>query len=235
MRTLSITMVVMLVFSTTVWAAGPVFAGNARTSGVVLTNSIQLPDGGTIHGGDSITTGKGLAVITSASHGRVEVRADSLARFTAGSVELERGVVASSRLTVETAGYTIVPQGTARNGEDAWFAVANRQGRLMVAAHRGTVLIAAAGAPPVVLPEGSYAEQDSTSAQQDAQPPAQAEEKDKGRKKKGAAAGAASGGWTIGSLSHAASVALVVGVGAGVAAASVGAAVALSDEGPSPK
>ena len=229
MRILSVMMTVMLIFSSTVWAAGPAFTGNLRSSGVVLTNAVPAPDGGTVRSGDTVTTRPGaLAVVTSATHGRVELRPDSEARFANDRLELTRGAVAATRLPVAVDGFTIQPQDPATG----WFAVAKRDGRLVVAAHRGNVLIAAAGAPPVVVNEGAVAQQQEQQ-QQEPQPAQDELEKDK-KKKRRRAAGAATGGWTIGSLGHAASVALVVGVGAGVAAASVGAAVALSDESPSP-
>ena len=226
MRILATIMAVVLVFSSMVWAAGPAFVGNLRSSGVVLTNSIPMPDGGTVRSGDVVTTQSGaLAVILSASHGRLEVRANSEARLIGDHLRLERGSVAASRMAVEAGGYTI----RAENPTVAWFAVANRGGRLVVAAHHGNVVIASAGEPPVVVNEGSVAQQEQAPAnsQPDQDQPEQ-------QKKKKRAAGAAAGGWTIGSLSHAASVALVVGVGAAVAGTAAGLAVSLNEAGPSP-
>lgn len=226
MRPLAIVMAVMLAFSSTVWTASPAFVGNLRSTGVVLTNSVPMPDGGTVRAGDFISTQRAaLAIMTSSGFGRLEVRSDSEAQLSSDRLILARGAVASDRLPVEVGSYTIRPQ----NGNSAWFAVASRDGRLIVAAHRGSVLIASAAAPPVVVGEGSVAQQDQAS-QQDQRQPA---EQEKGKKKKRAAA-AASGGWVIGSLSHAASIALVVGVGAAVAGTAAGLAVSLNDEGPSP-
>ncbi len=211
---------VLLVFSTTTWAAGPVFTGNLRVTGTVMANSVPMPDGGTVSSGDRIVTlAKSLAVISSPAEGRIEVRPDSEARFASDRVALHRGALAANRMAIEVDGFSIRPQDPAR----AWFAVAKRDGRLLVAAHRGNVIISAAGAPAVTVSEGSYA----THIQGQEEP-----EKDK-KKKKGAAGAAAGGGWTIGGLSHAASIALVIGIGAGAAAAVAGAAVALSNEKPS--
>ena len=225
---LAVTMVAVLIFSTTVWAAEPEFAGSLRTSGVVLTNYVQLPDGGTVRSGDRITTKPGgLAVISSAAHGRLEVRPNSEARLAPDHVALHHGAVAATNIPITIGDYTIQPQDSAR----AWYAVASRDGRLIVAAHRGALLIASGGGPPMTLTEGSFALHES---EQDTS--GQSNEKDKGKKKKGgAAAGAAASGWTIGGLSHAASVALIVGVGAGVAATAAGVAVALSDDAPRPQ
>ncbi len=226
---LAVTMAAVLLYSTTLWAAGPELTGSLRTSGVVLTNSIQLPDGGTVRSGDRLSTrSPGLAVIASSSYGRVEVRSGSEARLVGDRVRLEQGAVASARAAIEVDQFTVEPKGSA----PGWFAVAKRNGRTVVAAHRGGVLIAAAGEPPVLVPEGSYAvlERENQPSDNDQE---KDKEKGKGKKKKGAAAGAAAGGWTIGGLSHAASVALVVGIGAGVAVAAAGLAVALSEEAPS--
>ncbi|MBI3695315.1 MAG: hypothetical protein HY238_10835 [Acidobacteria bacterium] len=209
MRPLAVLTSILVLFSSTLWAADSAFVGTLRPSGVVLANAMTLPDGGTVRSGDSITTQPAaLAVISSPSWGRLEVRFDSEARLASDRVLLARGAVVSSRLPVEVAGFTVRPE----NPAHAWFAVAQRNGRLVVAAHRGNLLIASTGALPVLVPEGSVASQ----GQEQDQPP----EPEKGKKKRAAAA--ASGGWTIGSLSHAASIALLIAVGAAAAAAVAG-------------
>jgi hypothetical protein len=204
--------------------SGPVAV---RTTGIVVANGVAMPDGATVRRGDTITTGPGgLAVLAASGIGRVEVRPESEVRLGAAGVELGRGAVAASRLPVLAGGITIRTE----NGE-GWYAVAQRDGRLLVAAHQGNVLIAAAGAPSVLLPQGSYAEQDR---EQEREEPKE-KKKRKGGARPAAGAGAAkAGGWTIGGLSHAASLVLVVGIGAGVAAATAGVAL-LNDSGPSPE
>jgi hypothetical protein len=199
-----------------------------RTSGIVVVNGVAMPDGGSVGNGDTITTGPGgLAVFATSGIGRVEVRPESEVRLDAAGVLLGRGAVATSRLPVLAGAVTIRTQ-----DREGWYAVARRDGRLIVAAHRGSVLIAAAGAPPVLLPQGSYAEQDQEQEAEREQP--KEKKKRKGGARPAAGAGAAkAGGWTIGSLSHAASVILVVGVGAGVAVTTAGLAV-LNESGPSP-
>jgi hypothetical protein len=251
MRSLTAVMSAVLLFSSSIWSAGPILVGNLHSSGIVMTNFVPMPDGGTVRTGDRIATTKGsLAFLISSSLGRLEVRSDSVARLGADHLQLERGSVASDRLPIQAAGYTIRPQ-TAR---PAWFAVAKRDGRLVVAAHRGNVLIASAAAPPVVVTEGSVAEQEPQPRQQpeqqqpaqtqdQQQPPAQPQDQPQepasdqqqksGKKKKGAAA-AATGGWVIGSLSHAASVALVVGAGAAVAGTAAGVATTRGGETSNP-
>ncbi len=227
MRILACLMAVMLFFSSTTWAAGPAFVGTLRTNGNVLANSSPMPDGGTVRSGDAVKTEpRSLGLITSPVYGRLEVRPDSEARLASDRVRLERGAVASSQLPVEVDKYTISPQ----NGAPAWFAVANRDGRLVVAAYQGNVIIAAAGGPPVVVSQGSVAQQDQDQNPQPDQDQAKPKDQHKRRRRAGAAA---SGGWTIGSLSHAASVALVVGVGAAAAATAAGLSVTLNDQNPS--
>ena len=215
-------------FLTVLWPAGPGLTANLRTRGVVVANSVPQPDGATVRSGDTIATGSNsLAVIVSATHGRIEVRADSEARLGADGIELLRGAVASSRLPVAVDQVTVRPQGS----NHAWYAVARRDGRLLVAAHRGSVLIAAAGVPPILVPEGNYATEND---EPQAAPDQSASKNKKKKRRTRAAAGAASaGGWTIGALSHAASVALVVGVSAGVVATTAGVAL-LDDSTPSP-
>ena len=215
----------LLTLSTVLWTAGPGLTGNLRTRGVVVANSVPQPDGVTVRSGDTIATGpNSLAVIISATHGRIEVRADSEARLDSDSVELARGAVASSLLPVTANRFTVRPQASDR----AWYAVARRDGRLLVAAHRGSVLIAAAGVAPVLVPEGSYATEDDEPA---AAPPPKS--KKKKRRTRSAAGAASAGGWTIGGLGHATSVALVVGLSAGVVASTAGVAL-LNDSNPSP-
>jgi len=217
----------LLTFSSVLWTAGPGLVGNLRIRGAVVANAVPLPDGATVRSGDTIATGSNsLAIITSVTHGRIEVRADSEARLGTDGIELARGAVASSLLPVTTDRFTVRPQGSDR----AWYAVARRDGRLLIAAHRGNVLIAAAGAPPVLVPEGSYATEDDEPA---AVPPDQNKKKKKKRRTRAAAGAASAGGWTIGALNHAASVALVVGLSAGVVATTGGVAL-LNDSSPSP-
>ncbi len=227
MRIVASLMAVMLFLSSTVGAAGPAFFGTLRSNGIVLANSAPMPDGGTLRAGDSVETQpRAVALITSPVYGRLEVRPASEARLASDRVRLERGAVASSQLPVEVGRYTIRPQG----GAPVWFAVANRDGRLLVAAHQGNLIIAAAGEPPVAVNQGSVAQQDQDQNPSPDQDQAKPKDHQKRRRRAGAAA---SGGWTIGSLSHAASVALVVGVGAAAAATAAGLSVTLNDDNPS--
>ncbi|HYM12594.1 MAG TPA: hypothetical protein VEU62_17790 [Bryobacterales bacterium] len=263
MRILATLASLLLAFSSTVWGAGPVLVGDLRAMGVVLANLVPMPDGGTVRSGDAVTTAPGaIALITAPSHGRLEVRSDSVARLIGDHVRLERGSLATDRMAVELGRYTVQPAGPG----EAWFAVASRNGTLVVAAYHGSVLIASAGAAPLQVNDGSVAvqeqEKEQTPAAADAEPDNSIDQdqatdneaaantgKKKQKRKSGARAAGGSakksgkgstraagqapgGGWTIGSLSHAASVMALVGAGAAVAG--VTGAFALSGQGPSP-
>src|SRR4026207_276600 len=91
----------LLTLSTVLWTAGPGLTGNLRTRGVVVANSVPQPAGAPVRSGDPIATGSNsLAVIISATHGRIEVRADSEARLGTNGIELARGAPASRLLPV---------------------------------------------------------------------------------------------------------------------------------------
>lgn len=222
----------VLIFAAIISPAGARAGGSwapahLATAGTVRTNSSRLPSGTAIYGGDVIATGEdGLAIVTSRGIGRLEVRPSSSVQFGAKGVTLRDGAVAADKSVVGLGEYTI----QARSPElaDNWFAVASRNGRKVVAAHRGDVLIARAGATALLVPAGSYA------AFPGGGPP---DEDDDDEKKGGAkdtsAKAPASEGWTIGSLSHKGSVILVTTIGA---AATTGTALgfALTDNPVSP-
>jgi hypothetical protein len=207
--------------------AVPALAVNLRASGAVVVNSVPVRDGATVRTGDTLATGfDSLAILISAAAGRAELRADSEARLAPEGLILSRGAAAASRLPISVGRYTIRPA----SSEAAWYAVGRRSGRLVVAAHRGSVLIASLGEPPVVVPEGSYAQSEDQEA---SPPPRSRSPRRKGARPAAGVSADTAGGWTIGGLSHAASVALVVGIGAGVAAVTAG-VVSLGGSGPSP-
>jgi hypothetical protein len=217
-------------------AVGPSLDGSLRSTGIVLANAAPRPDGSTVRSGDRIACGPdSVALITVRGQGRIELRSDSAALLASDHVQLERGVVASSRLPIKVSGYTIRPADPAH----AWYSVASRQGQLFIAAHQGHVLISSATSGPVLLAEGSRAERptasqsftNDTSLDQEVQLPPDPQPRRSRRAI--AVARAYTGGWTIAGLSHAASVALVIGAGAAVAAVSAGAAVGRSKQTPS--
>ena len=218
------------------------------SSGPVWTNATALPSGGAVYPGDRIRTGEnGLAAITS-SDSRVEIRPESEITWQDDGIVLETGSVASNGNAVRFGENTAKP---AAPGE-AWFVVAEIGGRSQVAAHRGGVTIGGPGLSPLLIPAGSYAvaaggEREEGSADGDSEGNAADAKKPKKNRKKnkqrraagrgaaaaGGVAGKAAGGWTIGTLSHAASVALAAGVGAAATGAAI-AAVTLDEPSPSP-
>ena len=174
--------------------------------------------------GDQISTDdEGSALVSSAAMGLVEVRKNSKVTVAEDHVSLQKGAVGSEGLPVRLRGYTVSAKD---HGARNWFVVADQEGKVLVAAHRGDVYISRAGAAPLLVPAGSYA--------MPAPAPKKTDDDDDDDRKGGAAATAGStAGWTIGSLSHAGSVALAVGIGA---AATTGAVVGLTgDDGPQPR
>ena len=177
--------------------------------------------------GDQISTdAAGSALISSPSIGRVELRDNSKVTVTEDHVSLQKGAVGSDNLPVRLRDYTVSP---ADDGARNWFVVADEKGQVLVAAHRGDIRISQAGAAPLLLPAGSYAMPAPSP-----KPSPKSDKKDDGddRKRGGAATAGSTAGWTIGSLSHAGSIALAVGIGAAGAA---GAAVGLTGDGPQPR
>ena len=228
---------IALFLSPSLSAAGPPGYARMSTVGTVWTNSVALPSGVTVHPGDRIATGRNaVAVISSPATGRVEVRQNSEVTLADRYVALHEGVVAAESVAVTLADYTVKPQGNRRN---PWFAVASRRGRVLVAAYRGDVLIAKAGLAPVLVPAGSYAvpapgpEPRKSKKARGKGKPRQGSSGNRGAVAAGGLPPKTKEGWTIGSLSQGASVALVASLGAGAAAGTV-AAFALGDPSPSP-
>ena len=237
---------VIFLFGAAASAGGP--AATLSSSGPVWTNSTALPSGGAVHAGDRIRTGdEGLAVITSRA-GRVEIRPGSVVTWKGDGVVLESGSAASDGGAIRLSEITVRPETAA----EAWFVVARNGGRPHVAAYRGNVTIVAPGVAPLLVPAGSYAvaggdQGTGDLTKKDPDAGARTDKKTKKNKKdkkrpagagRGAAAaggvaGKAAGGWTIGSLSHAASIALAAGVGAAATGATI-AAVTLTEPSPSP-
>ena len=226
-----------LAFSSALAAAGPLGYGRMSTVGTVWTNSVALPSGTTVHRCDRIATGRNaVAVISSPAAGRVEVRPNSDVTLADRYVALHEGVVASEKGAVVLADYKVKPKDSQGN---PWFGVASRQGRVLVAAYRGDVLIARAGLAPVLVPAGSYAvPAPSPEPRKSEKTKRNANTREESGRNRGAVAAGGlppktNEGWKIGPLSHGTSVALVAGIGAGVAAGTV-AAFALGDPSPSP-
>jgi hypothetical protein len=213
------------------WAAAAAPPAQLVTYGQVLVNAAALPSGTTIHEGDRITTGdQARALLVQPGIGRVEIRHASEIDFTAEGIVLRAGAVGTEKANIRLGPFTIAPQ--AEEATVPWVVVALHNNEPFVAVYRGKAMIARPGAEPVVVTTGSYALPDSAGQIQmiaaaagsagpiiPAPPPA-------------ASGGAAQSGWTIGPLSHAASVA-VAAAGAG-AVGGVVAAAALTEVSPSP-
>ena len=214
-------------------AANP--EGMLSTAGNVWANAVLLPSGTTVYSGDRIQTDRGAsAILWSQTVGRVEIRSDSEVTLTDRHVRLHSGSVAGSGISVLLGKYSVEP--VPGGDTDSWFAVADRDGKQLVAAHRGQVRIVQPGMAPILVSGGSFAVPAGEPER------AERDKQEKGRKNRsrgarGAAAagvaGKAASGFTIGSLSHAASVALIAGVGAAAVGGTV-AAVTLNDPSPSP-
>ena len=228
------TIVIALSLAAPLQAAGP--GGTLSTAGNVWTNAVLLPSGTTVHSGDRIETDHGaFAILWSRTMGRVEIRSDSEVTLADGHLRLHRGAVAGSGISVLLEGYSVEP--VPGESTDSWFAVADRDGKQLVAAHRGPVRIVQAGMAPILVPAGSYAVSAGESDEEE-QDTEKAGGKTQSQGARGAAAaggvgGKAAGGFTIGSLSHAASVALITAAGAAAVGGTV-AAITLNDPSPSP-
>jgi len=184
--------------------------------------------------GDRVeTAADSAAVLSSPRLGRVEIRADSSAVAETDLLRLERGVAAVEKTSIRAGDVEIRPRGP------GWFVVANRGDRLLIAAYRGDAWLEAPGEEPVLLLAGSYA-----TPRRRTRPAKQEEEDDSERREPAAAEpraapGAAStgdvagatGGFSIGSLSTGASVAIVAAIGAG---ATTGLVIGLSGEDQQP-
>lgn len=206
------------------FAASPL--GSASVTGSVELGEAQLnaraAPSWPVSSGDRIATGSDGFARIATPEGRVEIRNDSRATLYGDRIELQSGAVGAEKLPIRLGDWTV----ESRDGTPGWFVVADRDGRRLVAAHRGDIVVRRPGAAPIVVPAGAFAMPPA--------PQSDEEEDDDRRRNKGAiGAGGSTGagatsGWTIGSLSHGQSVALVGAIGAGAAAGTV-AAVTLSD------
>ncbi len=163
MRLLALLMALLLPVSAVPLPAHPAAVRYLSTTGTVWINAAALPSGSSIYNGDTVATAEnGFALIHSPEQGRVEVRPDTLVSVAEQEISLKGGVVASDGLAVRLGSDLMRPKpGTESH---PWMVVADRDGRKLVAAYRGSVVIDRAGDDPFVIPEGYYAvPQDSAS------------------------------------------------------------------------
>ena len=217
-------------------AASPL--GGVTASGAVWTNQAALPSGSNVYEGDEIRTAPGaLAVLESPVMGRIELRGGTHATVGARMIALERGVAASQKVAVQFDDFEAAAQDP---NADNWFVVENHEGRKLVAAYRGDVVLRGGSGGSLVIPAGSYAMAAAAAPPAPREAAAKGKSKDdtdskRKRRKGGAAAGAgAKTGWSLGSLSHGASVALLTGATA-AALGGAAAAGAFRDESASPQ
>ena len=224
--------VFILSLTTAVWAGEPSSTANLITSGTVWTNTVALPSGSTVRSGDRIKTDTaGTALILSPTVGRVEVRGNSEVTFAGDQITLHDGVIATGSLPVQLGDAQIQVRDP---GPRALVVVANRDGKQLIAAHRGAALITQPGLAPVLVPAGSYAMPGGSPGGDGQTAKKDDDDDDSGGGAVPAGKGsAAKEGWTIGSMSHQASITLVAAVGA-TAAAGIIAGVALTGSSASP-
>ena len=211
MRLLAALMASLLPVSTVPLWARPPAVRHVSTAGTVWINAAALPSGSSLYDGDTLATAdNGFAMITGAGRGRVEVRQDSLISVGPREITLKGGVVGSDGLAVRLGAELVRPAG--ESSERPWFVVADRGGKRLVAAYRGDVAIARDGAAPVLVPRGSFAVP--------AGPPPDGQ--DPGHlPASGSPPSGPDSGWTIFSLNSAASVALIVSLGATAVVAAI--------------
>ena len=205
----------LLVSGTLLGAGG---GAGMSTTGAVRTNSILLPSGSTVFPGDEIETADdSTAVMNFPELGRVEVRRSTAVSVGDGEMRLHRGSVAAERMPVRVGEYTVAPRD---EDSESWFVVSSREGKRIVAAHRGAVVISAAGAASLLVPAGSFAAaaepypepEPGPSPEKQRSEDSEEPKEEKSRTRGAVAAGGTSvqkgggDGWTIGSLSHATSV-----------------------------
>jgi hypothetical protein len=212
----------LLPVSTVLLPASPPAVRHLSTAGTVWINAAALPSGSSVYNGDTVATAEnGFALLGSAREGRVEIRQDTLVSVAEREIALKAGVVASDGLAVRLGPDLVRPAEGARSRP--WFVVADREGRQVVAAYSGSILIDRVGETPLVVPEGFYAVPSRT-------PGDEPEDDDRGA---GNSAPRGNGHWAIFSLTSGTAVAFIVSLGATAVFASM-VAYTLGQESVSP-
>ena len=122
-------------------AASPV--GTVTSTGVVRVSGESLPAQGVpswpVVSGDEIVTEKGGAAVLSWSSARIEIRERSQVKLGEDHLRLESGAVGADNYSIRFGDYTARPKDP--EAGRSWFVVADRDGKQLVAAHRGDVVI----------------------------------------------------------------------------------------------
>jgi hypothetical protein len=220
------------------WAASPVglmtVSGPVRISGSEF-EAKAVSSWPIVAGDEIVTQERSRAVLISPRAGRLEIQHDSRVTAAQDTVVLHQGEVGAERFVVRTGVYTAQPNADAAGR--SWFVVSIRSGVPVFAAHLGDVWVSHGHPSPLLVRAGTYAVPTAPSFSAPAPPapgppPPDAAEpagpQFQLRPDESAAfpgpstvAGAASTGWTVGSLNHASSVALVSGVSAAAMAGTV--------------
>jgi hypothetical protein len=200
---------------------GRILGGVVASPGVTVAG-IPIPSEGTIFAGDLLRTPKGgTALVNFAAASQANIAEETSVRFGYAGVnplaQLSLGTMVTTRLSkdgliVETPKYRIEP---AEQGKAVHVvAVLRDEGTVVTARHGGVSITEISSGLRYVLPEGKYA----TIAASSVGVPRPGKEGDE-QAAAGGTPGTQGGGWHIGSLSHAASIAVVVTAAAGATAA----------------
>jgi hypothetical protein len=224
-----------------VWAASPV--GLMTVSGPVSIGGAEFQPKAVsswpvLTGDEIVTADRSRAVLISPTAGRLEIGHDSRVTASAETVVLHGGEVGAERFVVRTGPYTATPQPDASGR--SWFVVSSRDGVPYFAAHQGDLWVSQGEPNPLLVRAGTYAV--PATPPEPAPPAAASPEPGAGEPQPGSAAAqqyelrpdqsaalpgtpgasvSAQSGWTVGSLGHASSVALVSGVSAAATAGTV--------------
>lgn len=218
------------------WAASPVglmtVSGPVRISGSDFQPK-AVSSWPVLDGDEIVTEAQSRAVLVSPKAGRLEIRQDSRVTANEDTVELHTGEVGAERFVVRTGAYTAQPHPDASGR--SWFVVSSRDGLPVFSAHRGDLWVNQGAPNPMLVRAGTYAVPGAfVPPSPGGEPPAPtftgaaaAPQYPPGPQQSAALPGpqsasrGASTGWTVGSLGHASSVALVSGLTAAATAGTI--------------
>jgi hypothetical protein len=202
---------------------GRILGGIVASEGVTVAG-VPIPSEGTIFAGDVLRTPKGgTARVSFSPASRANIAEETSVRFGyAGAnplAQLSSGTIVTTRfdkdgLIVETPKYRVEP---AEQGKAVYVvAVLPDAGTVVTARSGGVSITEISSGRRYVLPEGKYA---SIAAASAGVPQSGKEADDEQAAAGGMPGNQGGGGWHIGSLSHGASIAVVITAAAGATAA----------------